>query len=117
MKKTALLTTIVIVLLFCLIGGIIGYSYGKHKNSVSQKTTEAMEFARDTGYKQSCVELAYALGMLSDEDYNSYLEASDKYDNEPNEKTLEELSKLVNRLIMGLPMWDILDENSKDSSI
>ena len=58
-----------------MIGGTIGYSYGK----VSQKETVTMEFARDTGYKQSCVELSYALGMLSDKDYNSYLEASDKY--------------------------------------
>lgn len=113
MNKTSLLTAIIITLMLCTIGGIGGYAYGKHENSFSQKETETMEFARDIGYKQSCVELSYSLGMLSDDDYNSYLEASDKYEKDPNSKNLENLSELVNRLLIDLPMWnDMENENS-----
>ena len=110
MKRTEFIKTL---LLYCVIG-CFAFSFGF---AAGQKETSNVEIARDTGYKQSCVELSYALGMLSDNDYNSYLEVADKYDNEPNEKNLEELSKLVNRLLRDLPMWDVLDENSKDSSI
>ena len=98
MNKSSLLVAIIITLMICASGGI-GYAYG-----VSQRETANMEFARDTGYKQGCVESYHELGMISDSDYNSYLEASDKYDNEPSKKNLENLSELVNRLLSDLAM-------------
>ena len=85
------------------------------KNRIEQVATgynvEQMEYARDTGYKQSCVELAYYLGMISDNDYQKYLDMSEKYNKNPNARNLKDLSELVNQLIKDLPMWDDLINN------
>ena len=94
---------IVTLLLFCMVAGILGFAF-EFSRAVSQKETANMEFARDTGYKQGCVETYHSLGMISDSDYNSYLEASDKYDKEPSKKNLENSSELVNRLLRSLAM-------------
>lgn len=97
MKRTEFIKTL---LLYCMIG-CFAFSFGF---AVGQKETSNVEIARDTGYKQGCVESYHALGMISDDDYNSYLEVSDKYEKEPNSKNLENLSELVNRLLMDLPV-------------
>lgn len=109
MKKKELLKFILTLLIFSMIGGCIGFKLGhvSHKDVIEE---QKMEFARDTGYKQSCVEISYALGLLSDADYTSYIEASDKYNKEPNNKNLKNLSKLVNHLLKNLPIWDFLDD-------
>ena len=82
------------------------------QQAIETYNSEQMEYARDTGYKQSCVEIAYYFSMISDIDYQKYLDISEKYTENPNAQTLKKLSELVNKLIKDLPMWDDLINNT-----
>ena len=116
LKRNILIAAVIVIGIITILGSRLAIHIRQNMaDRVEQVATgynvEQMEYARDTGYKQSCVELAYYLGMISDNDYQKYLDMSEKYTKNPNARNLKDLSELVNQLIKDLPMWDDLINN------
>lgn len=61
--------------------------------------------ARQQGYNESCIEIAYGTGILdiSEEEYMEYRIAQSKYEENPNSENFKELYEVTQQLISKMP--------------
>lgn len=63
---------------------------------------EVAEFARQAGYNQAYIEMAYGTGKeISEEDYNKYLETKEKYEADKTWENLQEVVKATQKILQN----------------
>lgn len=77
---------------------------GQSNDSMNDSLSELSEWARQEGYNECYIELAYGTDMgISEENYNAYLNAKMQYFDNSTLENLKNLSKATQKVLKDLP--------------